>query len=251
MVGTCAVHNVTQGQFFGPDDGDALRSAIGAATSRDVLEVTGTCAGNFKIGYDRVLKLTLRGADGEPRPVLSGGAGFTLEVLSRHSRLTGRRLILNGTKSGGVVRNEGGQLSLTRVDIRDAFGLGLFNRGTATINRSTVTRTGGIYSYASPLTIRNSRLTHNHKKGDDNGGAIWTYNDRSSLVVEDSFIAHNSAQNGGGILNQGPATITNTQIVDNKAAIDGGGIYAVGRATLVDSVILDNTPNDCVGRVDC
>jgi hypothetical protein len=51
---------------------------------------------------------------------------------------------------------------------------------------------------------------------------------------------------GGGIVNAGTLTITNSTLADN-AATAGGGIYNEGSVTLMQVTFQGNDPNDCVG----
>lgn len=72
-----------------------------------------------------------------------------------------------------------------------------------------------------------------------NGGGIFV-NGFAALEVFNSRITNNQAQNiGGGIVNQGTTTLTNSTVSNNRA-IDGGGLFNTGETALTSSTISGN-----------
>lgn len=73
---------------------------------------------------------------------------------------------------------------------------------------------------------------------DGPGGGIL--ND-GSLTLTDSIIRNNAATAGGGLYNSGTAVINNSQIVlNNGTFLGGGGIYSDGELTLIGSTVRAN-----------
>jgi CSLREA domain-containing protein len=104
---------------------------------------------------------------------------------------------------------------------------------------------GAIYNDGGSLTIDNSFLGDNSA---EYGGGI--YNEAGSLTITNSRIMNNFAEyGGGGIVNaeNTTATIHNTVFVDNLAdaelnfeVIRGGGILNAGKLTVSDSTFSNN-----------
>lgn len=121
----------------------------------------------------------------------------------------------SGSEDGGAVAN-GAALAIEGCTLAEnktaANGGGVFNRGTLTITGSSL--------------VDNSAL---------NGAAI---HNAGTLTIEASTLARNftggiarAAGGGGGILNAGAASISNSTFAQNRAA-NGGGIVNTNRAVL-------------------
>lgn len=133
--------------------------------------------------------------------------------------------------NGGDIHNRG-TLTLTEavvsngtlpVSVGGAVGAGLYNAGSLTLVRSTVTGNGAPQN--------------------EGGGGI--YNDgfvQATLTVIDSVISNNTiGRNGGGIRNDGVATITGSTISGNTAThFSGGGISNSGTVTMTNSTVSGN-----------
>ncbi|WP_158960422.1 MBG domain-containing protein [Myroides fluvii] len=100
------------------------------------------------------------------------------------------------------------------------------------INNRAVHRNygGGIYAFSSSsIVLMNSRISNNKA---DNGGGIsaFSFSSSFSIVLTNSRISNNKANRGGGIFSSSSTTssitLTNSSLSDNKADRDGGGIYA-------------------------
>ena len=121
----------------------------------------------------------------------------------------------NAKYGGGIFNNESATLTLTNSQIKyssaEQQGGGLFNRGTTTINSSTI-------------NINSSHL----------GGGLLS---EQTLYMNNTTISGNAATSGGGIYRMsGNATINNNTITDNIAgAMEspfGGGIYSNSNGSL-------------------
>jgi hypothetical protein len=110
---------------------------------------------------------------------------------------------------------------------------------------------GGIYNARStPLTVTDSDIEYNNANSDPGlGGGIANW---SSLDVNDSTIANNTAfAQGGGVWNARTATITNSTIADNTGG-GGGGVAGAGgstrsQTTLDSDTVADNTSTSSPG----
>jgi len=116
----------------------------------------------------------------------------------------------------------------------------------ATIRRSTATGTPDFrildVDAGVTLTIRDTTIRDGRAYQYYDGGGILS---RGNLIIENSTIAGNSGEEGGGIFTN-QATITGSRITSNKACLlnpycwnGGGGIYAK-ELTLIDSTVADN-----------
>lgn len=72
------------------------------------------------------------------------------------------------------------------------------------------------------------------------GGGIYNV---GTVTVENSTIAGNSSDMGGGIESDAGTTVTipNSAITGNSAWQQGGGIYTLGKLTLINSTLAHNT----------
>ncbi len=150
---------------------------------------------------------------------------------------------------------------------------------TATLENLVIS--GGSFIYygagiqnAGTLTVRNCTITGNRAFG--TGGGIRNVTG-ATLTVEDSIITDNQAITldseidhdwlirgapgepaqfpgvngwGGGLANEGTATVTNTVISDNTARQSGGGVYNIGTLTLNDTTVSGNTADHLTGYTE-
>jgi len=213
---------------------------------------------------------------------------FSLSVIGSGASTT----IIDGGGQGKVVSIGGGiQVSLSGLTIRNGYvsvswkgccenvfgGSGIYNNGTLTINKSTVSGNtvsatvtctpvfgcgggvfgGGIYNTGS-LTISNSTVSGNRASISGcvtrqqacvaYGGGIFNH---GNLVLNNSTVSGNisSASHawGGGISNVGTAIISNSTTSGNG----GGGIsnnqgFSVA---LQNSIVSSNNGLNCVGTI--
>ena len=97
---------------------------------------------------------------------------------------------------------------------------------------------GGIYNQYGTLMLTNSTVSGN--SANNFGGGI--FHESGTLVLTNSIVVKNSAGTGGGIHNQyGMLTLVNSMITSNLAYYDGGGIYGYqGTLMLTNSTVADN-----------
>jgi serralysin len=169
------------------------------------------------------------------------GASRVFNVSSGTVDLTGLDITngdayfyIGGGGGGGIYVASGADLTLTDAVVsqnRSFFGGGIFNKGTLTLNETTLHHNTG-YSAAGGLA--------------NNGTA----------TLNESSVEYNTAfnQSGGGILNNGSATaiLNNTDVQWNYVTTaqgistekTGGGLYNLGTFTMVGGSISNNSIYD-------
>jgi hypothetical protein len=154
------------------------------------------------------------------------------------------------------------------------------NQGTATVTGSSFMNNTANYQYggainnSSSMTVTNSQFTDNVSDNPDNfifnwgwgggianggtlvvigstftgnvahisGGGIYNRGPGGTLIVSASRILSNTAQNGGGINNDGTLTITASAMAGNIAsAAFGGGVDNEANANIDNSTFTDNS----------
>ena len=160
-----------------------------------------------------------------------------------------------------IIVNNDSRAVISSVTVRDGNGHnigaggGIVNLGTLSLNNVTVRNNfgepfgGGIYNQSN-LLISACRIIDNN--GDLYGGGIYNFNSPAVLDIYESTISGNTARrDGGGIYNNGKATIVGTTISGNIASSpgdggNGGGIHTTGyvnqnsSVTVVNSTIANN-----------
>lgn len=162
--------------------------------------------------------------------------------------------------------NTAANVTLSKVTISNgvsAFGGGIYNEGTLTVNSSTISGNtaadsfgyaygGGIYSFGT-LVINNSTLSGNFASASFKsaaGGAIYS---TGALAINNSTLNGNGASGhlgggGGGIaIATGTAKISNSTLSGNHAIGGGGGISNAGTVTISNSTLSGNTTRNSSG----
>lgn len=225
---------------------DSLQTAIDNANSGAILQVSGTCEGNFAIDKD----LTLIGTSGA---VLSADDdGVVLTIPNPHT-ITIRSLEITdgqGTLGGGIDAPNAGPLTLDHVTFDD------------NVQIAPTEASGGAVLYVgSHLTITHCTFTANQAEvyGANGqfaqGGAVWA---RGKVAIDHTTFTGNRAvtsaststqalsQGGAVEVDSGPLTITSSAFTDNSAratlnsttadalgAVGGGGLFVATAAVKV------------------
>lgn len=177
-------------------------------------------------------------------PNIDGGAIYTSYSTSLHMD----NVLIQGCQagSGGAIYARG-SIVLDNVDIKfnsSNYGGGLYLRGQANLTNCLVSgntanySAGGIYSESSLLYMDNVNIEENTTNG-FGGGLYISYS--STVSLYDSRIAHNNAENGGGIyFASDMLELSKTNITENIAEEMGGGIYFSSGEVSFDDVDLCN-----------
>ncbi len=227
----------------------------------DVLVTKNTALGGGGIvNSGSAAKLSIVHSRIEENTTNAGNGGGILNTGSGAPLLIRDTTIANNfaREGGGIYHQTGGTALISASKITgnhgdsSGDGAGIFNRGTMTLDETTVSGNvglgggfygGGIRSDGS-LTVLNSTISGNLTQGQ--GGGIYTA--AGTLTIIDSTIANNTALGsggGGGILTNAATTITNSTIVGNidataGSAGAGGIVVGSGNPLLVNTVVAGN-----------
>jgi hypothetical protein len=110
--------------------------------------------------------------------------------------------------------------------------------GVTLTNGKAVNDVGGAMriKMSSRVTVTDSQFLSN-SAGRAGGGIV---ND-GELTVSNSNFVGNSSHDGGGISNHGQVMLTDSTFVNNSAIGSGGGVWSPGDATVTDSTFSGNT----------
>ena len=139
-------------------------------------------------------------------------------------------------KGGGTVRMEGGNICCNQTNDHggafktDGGGATLILEGVHIFHNKTRdawanTNGGAIYANGGKIRIKNCIFREN--KSEDYGGAVFTDEGNSYVVIEDSQFIGNEAKDDGGAVyvDRGNLKVRNTSFDGNHAGDDGGGVY--------------------------
>ena len=87
------------------------------------------------------------------------------------------------------------------------------------------------------LILTNSAVTGNSTSNDNGGGLV---NLGTLTMTNSSLVGNIASQAGGGLANGGTATLTNCTLSGN-AALSGGGIFSNGTLTLTNTIVATST----------
>lgn len=201
---------------------------------------------------------------GENVAVLRGGAiynddGSRLALhsstfLSNSVEFTGEGG--GGIYNGAVLSVSTSTFSGNAAEASRGGGAALFNDslGRATVDASSflgnqAVAGGGAIRNGGVLTMTSSTLANNTVSAVDGGGGAILNGPDGRLLLANSTVSGNSADNGGGIRNSGLLTLVNVTISRNTAQADmGGGLLNMGMGTLnYSNTIIADSPNgdDC------
>jgi hypothetical protein len=163
----------------------------------------------------------------------------------------------------------GGSIAISKSTVRDNNasslpGGGVFSSGAAltlngsTVTRNTVTSSGGagIYVENATATLNGTSVVQNAATGSGPLGAGIQNASTGTLNLNGSLVQENHARGGaqgGGIANDGAATLQGSLVINNTATVPPGGIYNTGTVSLIGSTVAGNIPTNCSPTVvpDC
>lgn len=242
-----------------------IQAAENAATSGDAIQIL--AAVHTEAGISLTKDLTISGqgvaativqADTDPGVALDrifwvqAGANVVIRdmtlrngnvdgwggALRNTGTLTGEnlRLVANtAAVGGGAVVNEGA-LTLRQTVIQD---------------NSAVQFGGGVYNWTGAvLRLADSSIQANVS---DNGGGLLNNLDAQTIITATTFSANTATTNGGGALNGGVLTVSESTFTGNIADSRGGGLGNFGAnsvSTVNTSLVSANTANGGGGGLD-
>ncbi|MEZ0298983.1 MAG: MBG domain-containing protein [Candidatus Methylacidiphilales bacterium] len=247
--------------------GFANASASLTITSSDVSNnfVVNSTSGGGGIYNTGTLNLTGSTVTYNTAPTLgagmfvSGGASITTIDSSSvsHNNTTSTTVATNG----GGIANQGGRLIIQNQSYitynyltgTSGSGAGTYNYGGGHVintydsyisNNTAITGGAGVYVNGSTGSFNRTTLADNviTLTSTSGGGGIYSF--AGNYTIDGSLITRNTAvDRGGGVLNLGIMTITNTTISDNVVTSgNGGGLYQNGASvTITGSTISGNS----------
>lgn len=232
----------------------ALALATGAGHAA-TLEVTGDCSLIKAI----INANTDADMDGVGVGCPAGSGADTLNLVANKVYLLKKRNNINAGPNGlpaiaSVITINGNNAIIKRVSTEGSPDFRLFrivSGGNLTLNSVKLTggRLGNSYQYggaimnSGQLTLNNSTVTGNHNAGVGSSGSAIANMYQSTLTLNNSTIANNTASRGAGIANFPVATaiINNSTISGNVSSNSGvGGIANGGTMTLTNSTVSSN-----------
>ncbi|MCL2670926.1 MAG: hypothetical protein FWF10_02690 [Clostridiales bacterium] len=145
----------------------------------------------------------------------------------------------SGAGRGGAVYIDGGTFNLHKGTISGnaASTVGVGNGGAVYL------QSGAMHMYGG--TISNNAAT-TAVGYDGNGGGVYIANGGTFEMNGTGLIAHNKADDGGGVYAKGALTLNGGTISNCTATSRGGGVYAEGVLTLEEGIVI--TGNSVAGN---
>lgn len=203
--------------------------------------------------------------------VFNAGANARLDVSN--SEIHSNTLNLGFSNGGGILNQDQGLVTISNGSVIGGAGQGNMagsgggiasfgDNAEVTIDGSEISGNqsasgGGIRNDAgSTMEIRNGSMIGTAdapNQADSAGGGIFNSGDGSDLIIDASFVSHNTALfDGGGIFNEedGRVTVRNGSGIDMNVTINAGGFESGGgglfneasgaAATISDSTVSGN-----------
>jgi hypothetical protein len=100
------------------------------------------------------------------------------------------------------------------------------------------THSGRVFTIiGATVTLHDLTIANGTVEGSPGGGII----NNGTLTVSNSTLTGNAARTGGGIFNYSTLTVSNSTLADNSASNNGGGIANVGTLTVSNSTLAGNS----------
>jgi predicted outer membrane repeat protein len=226
------------------NEAGTLRFAVAHATSGDTILLTRAVQVGITLTHgDLVLtqNVTIETTPG-PRISISGGGNSRIFEINAGVQVTLNNLEL--TQGNGTANNPADTSDL------DGNGGAILDFGTLTINNGRLDNNsaddggGAILSFSGNVTVNETIISDNSAPGTKAGGfggGIWNF--LGTLTVNKSLFSGNLATHGGGgILNEGQLTVSNSSFLDNTTdgSSEGGGIWNFGTMTASNCLFVGN-----------
>ena len=231
--------------------------AVNTSTVSNVSELRAALLSAENNGMHDVIVLAVGTYD-----TTSDGLGTFAYTGSDKTNLT----LIGNDPASVILSGDGVDRVLYITDI--SYAPTLFLKNLSIIDGNVTGNGGGFVSYMGECNIDNCHIVNNHAFSEsygggfiangkivinesliqnnsaNNGGGFATYND-IEIIINDSLITENVCnENGGGIYSYGFLKIDNSLISRNKATIYGGGIYSyydgVNDQVITNSIISYN-----------
>ena len=188
----------------------------------------------------------------------SGGAIYNLGTLNVSGSYLAYNRLPDLSKQSSSTYDGGGIWTLGTATIdnttiysntaSNGYGGGIYNQGTLNVTNSEISTNrvqkggGGIQNYLGTTTVQNTNVLSNtvsEYKSTNGGGGLM--NSQGTLNVSNSTVSSNRGNfAGGGIRNDGMATLSNVTIQNNDAEY-GGGIRSTGTLNYTGGTVNGNS----------
>lgn len=205
---------------------NSINTANSSPATIDVIDLVAGCIYELDSVED-----TTEGANGLPSitsPIIINGNGATI----RRSLSTQKMALRLFHVAAGA--------SLTLNDLTLLDGLGM---NPPDVSLPTVNYGGAIYNNGQ-LSVNNSEITEN--RAVLRGGGVFNAAtgtiviNNSTLIGNQAMLTTTPGEHGGGLYNQGTATITNSTFVNNQTSQTGGAIANTGTMVISNSTFSGN-----------
>ncbi len=210
----------------------SLRQIITSAPASSTITfgVTGTITLGSEIVIDKPLIIQ---GPGPSALTISGGGTTRIFRHTTNDTVTINNVTLaNGNAGGGrggAIDNEAGNLSLTRIIVR---------------NNTTTDNGGGVINWLGGGTVDINLSTFSGNSA-AYGGALFNYGG-AMTVTNSTFTGNSGSVFGGALQSWTNTTLTQVTIAGNSASGSAGGIHnSGGTITLTRSIIGNNTAPTC------
>jgi CSLREA domain-containing protein len=156
------------------------------------------------------------------------------------------------TNNVGGIRSRVGTVNIINSKINNNSGNGVIGLESEVIYvvNSTFNGNSGraIAGLNGRISVINSTVTNNRE------GGISNDDSQAILTIDRSIISNNESitfagRGGGGVLNRGTATISNTTINNNSVSGKGGGIGNTGTINITNSTVSNNSALESGGGI--
>jgi len=249
-----------------PGGGLYINAAIANIDNSTIGNNTAVQGGGVVINTG-VLTMTNGLVEGNTAVTIGGGLfnGANSRIISStiQDNVANDALLNSDSGGGGIFNIPSGSLTLEQSTVHNnkiAFdeGGGIYNLGKLVLTGSQVTNNfaylgGGIFNSTGSFTTTNTNVANNEAVF--MGGGIWN---ESNGFIDESSVQDNLASDewqgstggGGGILNSGNLTITQSTISGNNVRYyDGGGLFNRGAVSLENTQFNQNSANGTGGAI--
>ncbi|MBI4518975.1 MAG: right-handed parallel beta-helix repeat-containing protein [Deltaproteobacteria bacterium] len=234
-----------------PSGSCTLRAAIDEAVARNAGDTVSVPGGTYTLTQGALwidgatAGLTIAGG-GSDVTAIEGDVFNEVVHIGHNSDVTIEDvLVINGGSSGIVIESDAA-LQLRRSRVIGNQGGGIFNEGALLVDECEIAGNisqqdgGGISNYdAGYAAISRSEIRNNRAA---NGGGIYNGpGPAASMVLLDSMLRQNQAENeGGGLYSDGTLTVAGCAVVENYTEGSGGGLRLVETADITNTTIHAN-----------
>ena len=209
-------------------------------------------AANFPVASYREMANAIRMSSDGDSISLTGDI-----TMTDHPRHIDKRITVEGnghTISGDdryriFVVAESGDLTINDLNLVN--GRARHGDPVCIAGRGSSDDVGGAICSSGSLTVNESSFSGN--SAEDEGGAIFSYDDGASVSVSGSSFSGNSAEWGGAIYSHGSSEVMSSSFTGNSAELRGGALIISGsrgaRASVSDSSFSGNSAGERGGAI--